>query len=270
MSFKVLDDEFIAINSIYPSCFESLDSNAKIYTLKIPKKPYYIILRFPETYPYEKPYIMESRNVEKSIVRDILAQIPYGDVCIFELIKCLEEEEFLQKNFNTLNDCNININISPTLDFISKENNEKRINQNEIPWIVSDVLISKKSRFIGRMLEVNSLDMVYVALKSLQHEKSLLNATHNIWAYRLIEKNDKIIYDSNDDGEKGAGSNLSCLLYSMGVKNVLVVVSRWHGGINLGPSRFKLINSSAKAALLLGISVNKSEKDKVHKKKNGT
>lgn len=43
------------------------------------------------------------------------------------------------------------------------------------------------------MVEVNSLDMVYIAIKSLQHEKSLMNATHNIWAYRLIGKNDKII-----------------------------------------------------------------------------
>ncbi|QSL66236.1 hypothetical protein MERGE_000611 [Pneumocystis wakefieldiae] len=264
----VLDDEFIAINSIYPSCFELLDNNAKIYSLKIPKKPYYIILQFPETYPYEKPHIIESRNIEKSTIKDILAQIPSGDVCIFELIKCLEEEESFQKKFYPLNNSKVDINIS-SLDLTSEEDNEKRICQNQIPWIVSDVLISKKSKFVGRMVEVNSLDMVYIAIKSLQHEKSLMNATHNIWAYRLIGKNDKIICDSNDDGEKGAGSNLSRLLYSMDVKNVLVVVSRWHGGINLGPSRFKLINSSAKAALLLGISINnKTEKDKVHKKKN--
>ncbi|KTW25792.1 hypothetical protein T552_03405 [Pneumocystis carinii B80] len=266
MSFKVLDDEFVAINSIYPSCFKFLDGNAKIYSLKIPKKPYYIVLQFPETYPYEKPYIIESKNIEKSIVKNILAQIPYGDVCIFELIRYLEEE-LSQKDFNTLNDYKVDINISSTLDFASKEDNEKHNYQNEIPWIISDPLVSKKSKFIGRMVKVNSLDMVYAALKSLQYEKSLANATHNIWAYRL-EKNDKIIYDNDDDGEKGAGSNLSHLLDSMDVRNVLVVVTRWYGGINLGPSRFKLINSSAKAALLLGNSVNnKSENDKVYKKK---
>lgn len=100
MSFKVLDDEFIAINSIYPSCFELLDNNAKIYSLKIPKKPYYIILQFPETYPYEKPHIIESRNIEKSTIKDILAQIPSGDVdtVILEIVKGVYNTRFVFSN----------------------------------------------------------------------------------------------------------------------------------------------------------------------------
>ncbi len=32
------------------------------------------------------------------------------------------------------------------------------------------------------------------------------------------------------------------------VRNVVVVVSRWYGGIQLGPDRFKHINNSARCA----------------------
>ena len=35
----------------------------------------------------------------------------------------------------------------------------------------------------------------------------------------------------------------------MGVEGVLVVVTRWFGGVLLGPSRFKCINNSARSLL---------------------
>ncbi|KAG5438466.1 hypothetical protein PCANB_002569 [Pneumocystis canis] len=238
--------------SIYPSCFILLDNNTKTYILKISDKPYSIILKFPKTYPFEKPSIVKCTNIEKIVVEEILAQIP-------------SERESIQKKVNSLDD-RININTC-VLDSFEKNKKESLL-QNEIPWIISETFTFKKSKFIGRVLEVKSLNMVHTALQSLQYEKSIANATHNIWAYRLIAEN-----DNDDDGEKGAGSNLSHLLHSMDVKNVLVVVSRWYGGINLGPDRFKLINSSAKAALFLGkftkeIKIKKKDKNLKKEKKS--
>lgn len=32
----------------------------------------------------------------------------------------------------------------------------------------------------------------------------------------------------------------------MDVRDVLVVVSRWYGGVHLGPDRFRLINNAAR------------------------
>ncbi|KAG5519501.1 hypothetical protein PMAC_002129 [Pneumocystis sp. 'macacae'] len=265
MSSQTLDEEFAAINSIYPSCFMSLDNNAKIYILKLPRKPYSIILKFSETYPFEKPCIMQSKNIEKSIIEKVIAKIPSGNGCIFELINFLEDLDLVQKNFNDANNSKANMETSNALSTSFEKNEKKIIFQNIMPWVVSEVLTLKKSKFIGRMLEIKSLDMIYRALESLQYEKSLENATHNIWAYRLIKENGEIISDNDDDGEKGAGLNLSYLLLSMDVKNVLLVVSRWYGGINLGPDRFKLINSCAKAALFLG---NAIENFKIKKNKN--
>lgn len=55
--------------------------------------------------------------------------------------------------------------------------------------------------------------------------------------------------DCDDDGENAAGGRLLHLLELLDVKNVVVVVSRWYGGIQLGPKRFKIINNVARRAL---------------------
>ncbi|RSH90273.1 eIF2 kinase Gcn2p negative regulator [Saitozyma podzolica] len=58
--------------------------------------------------------------------------------------------------------------------------------------------------------------------------------------------------DCDDDGETAAGSRLAHLLEILEVENVLVVVTRWFGGIHLGPDRFKHINQVGRDALEVG------------------
>lgn len=80
--------------------------------------------------------------------------------------------------------------------------------------------------------------------------------------------------DNDDDGETAAGGRLAHLLQilvrfsfcwvtifetftrlhsvSQEVNNVLVIVTRYFGGIHLGPDRFKHINQAARNALDLG------------------
>ena len=55
--------------------------------------------------------------------------------------------------------------------------------------------------------------------------------------------------DNDNDGETAAGSRLAHLLQTKGCENVIVVVSRWFGGVHLGPQRFKLINNVARYVL---------------------
>lgn len=43
--------------------------------------------------------------------------------------------------------------------------------------------------------------------------------------------------DNDDDGEAAAGGRIAHLMQLMEVVNVLVVVSRWYGGVKLGPDR---------------------------------
>ena len=39
------------------------------------------------------------------------------------------------------------------------------------------------------------------------------------------------------------------LLEVLAIENVLVVVTRWYGGVHLGPDRFKHINNAARDVL---------------------
>ena len=57
------------------------------------------------------------------------------------------------------------------------------------------------------------------------------DATHNCWAYRLGEE-----YRSSDDGEPAgtAGRPILAAIDGQGYDRVVVVVTRWYGGIKLG------------------------------------
>jgi putative IMPACT (imprinted ancient) family translation regulator len=56
-------------------------------------------------------------------------------------------------------------------------------------------------------------------------------------AFRIVQPNGVAQQDNNDDGETAAGSRLAHLLQVMDVKCACVVVSRWYGGVKLGPDR---------------------------------
>ena len=86
--------------------------------------------------------------------------------------------------------------------------------------------------------------------KYLLSQKKIKKATHNISAYRFLDKKSQEIFeDYDDDGEDDAGIRLLGIIQKMKVNNVLVVVSRWFGGILLHHDRFKHINDVAKILL---------------------
>ncbi|XP_046684346.1 protein IMPACT-B-like [Homalodisca vitripennis] len=53
----------------------------------------------------------------------------------------------------------------------------------------------------------------------------------------------------DDDRENSARRRLLHLLQTTGVITVMEVVSRWRGGVNIGPDRFRHINSVARQVL---------------------
>ena len=82
-------------------------------------------------------------------------------------------------------------------------------------------------------------------------KKKYLKATHNIYAYRLKTQDNKIIEQKKDDGETGAGIRILNLLQKNESINILIIVTRWYGGIHLGSDRFKHIVNAAKEVLEL-------------------
>ncbi|CAL8470948.1 g10490 [Coccomyxa elongata] len=108
----------------------------------------------------------------------------------------------------------------------------------------------RKSTFQAHVAPVRSLEEVEAVMSALLTNNKLQRATHNIMAYR-IHLPDRVTHlqDYDDDGETAAGSRLLKLLTIVGAENVLVVVSRWFGGVLLGPARFTHINNAARAIL---------------------
>jgi len=103
------------------------------------------------------------------------------------------------------------------------------------------------------VLRVTSTNEVTEALEFLfdTYNPKLQKATHNMYAYRIASKDGiGVIQDNDDDGETAAGGRLAHLLQILDVTDVLVVVSRWYGGVKLGSDRFKHINNAARSALI--------------------
>ena len=106
----------------------------------------------------------------------------------------------------------------------------------------------KKSKFIASSAPINSVEEAkeFVARISNSHKK----ATHNVFAYRILEKNG-INQNADDDGEPShtAGDPILYVLEKQNVVNTVVVVTRYYGGIKLGKGG--LIRAYSKTALEL-------------------
>lgn len=104
---------------------------------------------------------------------------------------------------------------------------------------------------IAHVSSVHCIEHVqWVLAELLFNDKKVARASHNMFAYRFTKQDGTSVSDNDDDGEKGSGAKLASLLSLSKVENVLVIVSRWYGGIHLGPARFKHIASVARDGLV--------------------
>ncbi|XP_051550696.1 protein IMPACT-B-like [Myxocyprinus asiaticus] len=122
----------------------------------------------------------------------------------------------------------------------------------ELPPIKhGEPITDRRSTFQPHLAPVVTPKQVQLVLNKLYENKKIASATHNIYAYRIYcEDKNSFLQDCEDDGETAAGGRLLHLLQILDVRNVLVVVSRWYGGILLGPDRFKHINNCARNILI--------------------
>jgi len=85
----------------------------------------------------------------------------------------------------------------------------------------------KKSRFLALAAPAESTEQAQAFLREVSDPA----ATHNCWAWRIGQD-----YRFNDDGEPGgtAGRPILQAIEGQGIDRVMVVVTRWYGGIKLG------------------------------------
>lgn len=121
-------------------------------------------------------------------------------------------------------------------------------------------IVEKKSKFIANLIYVDSIQDAENIIKDIK--KKYFDARHNCIAYRIVE-NEKIVERSSDDGEPSgtAGAPMLTILQKNNLANVLVIVTRYFGGILLGTgglvrayseSTIKAIEEADKVEMILG------------------
>lgn len=128
--------------------------------------------------------------------------------------------------------------------------------QPEVEWMqLHHVIVDRGSRYSATLCRVESLEDVKRMMNRIRKEKRYKTATHNSYAYRMTEST-RILDGKQDDGETGAGMAILRVLHRNNMVNVLVVITRWFGGIKLHGDRFKHIVDATQEIL------DRSEKEK--------
>ena len=92
----------------------------------------------------------------------------------------------------------------------------------------------KRSKFLAFSHHVETVDQIKSILS--EYRKKYYDARHVCYAYVL--GNDRVDFRSNDDGEPSstAGKPILGQINSKELTNILIIVVRYYGGVNLGTS----------------------------------
>ncbi|CAD5117633.1 DgyrCDS6387 [Dimorphilus gyrociliatus] len=208
-----------------------------------------LYVNLPEEYPSSCPPTYEiSKNKGDCIlylwidkVKSFFEELQQNDLMSLKIDDSIKNDDLQTVAKNDL-DCEKNIQPCPEI-------------------FHGEPFTERKSTFQAHIAEIRDVHQVSLVVQTLRQNKKIDNATHNMFAYRLRRDDGVLVSDCDDDGETHAGSRLLHLLEVMKVVNLIVIVTRWYGGIHLGPDRFKHINNAARFLLeSLGFDKSKVEK----------
>ncbi|KAM5222121.1 protein IMPACT [Ctenodactylus gundi] len=284
------NDEIEAMAAIYGDEWVIVDASARTFCIRInvdkeePERTLCLQVMLPKEYPDTAPPIYKLKaswleeqervdlsnsleeiyiqNIGESIlylwvekIREVLRQKiqmtqPESPIHITpDVEEKTEEEDTDECEDSLISECQSE-NPDAALDFDISEHQPEI--EEELPPIDHGIPITdRRSTFQAHLAPVVYPRQVKMVLAKLYENKKIASATHNIYAYRIYcEDRRTFLQDSEDDGETAAGGRLLHLMEILNVKNVMVVVSRWYGGILLGPDRFKHINNCARNILV--------------------
>ncbi|KAK5015896.1 hypothetical protein LTR60_002663 [Cryomyces antarcticus] len=231
-----LTDEFTSINSIYDATtLELVSTEPTICALQLPSQfTISIRLEFPLDYPDAPPSVLGTQNAGDEgtkkgagkrladLARDVLARVYRpGEPCIFDLLGEVGEE--LQRVEEAKHDEQAagqedNPDYADGLQEGTVANHDRALASSDDlphltpPWTVSPTVTEKRSMFIAHVAPVTSPAQA----------KS---------AWRIHGTDDTVYQDCDDDGETAAGGRVLHLMQLMDVWDVVVVVTRWYGGV---------------------------------------
>ena len=92
--------------------------------------------------------------------------------------------------------------------------------------------VIKKSKFLGSAAPVQDVLQAKEFVKEVS--KNFKDANHNAFAYSVGIKEEFFAFSDNGEPLKSAGYPIYCTIKGLGITSVVVVVTRYFGGIKLG------------------------------------
>lgn len=95
-------------------------------------------------------------------------------------------------------------------------------------------IVEKKSRFIANSCHIESKEEAEEKINLIK--KKYYDAKHNCFSFSIVDKDGNLLEKSSDDGEPygTAGAPILNVIRKNNLNNVLIVVTRYFGGILLG------------------------------------
>ena len=268
-------DEIEALTAIYGEALQ-FDENARRLFITLvdedsdEKRSLELEVQLTDDYPangspvisLSAPFMSrECKNRLLSQLKQILDENP-GEPVIYQWIE--RTRTFLREDSTTM------MNSEPqtqTLAAVKTDVSESSSTEafSSVPICHGEPLVDRKSVFQAHVARVTDVKQAKKVISELKGDKKLSTATHNISAYRISGgPHGTCFQDCDDDGENQAGSRLLHLLQILDISDIVIVVSRWFGGIQLGPDRFKHINHVARDLIskcgLLRVTVSNDKK----------
>ncbi|GMR31035.1 hypothetical protein PMAYCL1PPCAC_01230 [Pristionchus mayeri] len=246
-------EELAAIEAIYPDYFHLIEVNK--VSLRFDDKIRLDVL-FPPDYPSQSPpkytlscpqLLMGQRNrlssqLDESYLENIGCPILFVWIgVVTEFLQEIEQEP-ADSSFDSPPESieGGSLTAAPEDTVVDRSTDECP------PIHTGEIFLDRKSTFQAHIARVNSREEVQRVLTELKRNNKIARATHNMYAYRVRTEKDGQMFqmdDCEDDGEHGASPKMMQILRSMKANGLIVVVTRWYGGIHLGPDRFRHINN---------------------------
>lgn len=113
-------------------------------------------------------------------------------------------------------------------------------------YVFKDIIIDRKSKYTVVWTNVSSKEDILAFLKELLRDNYYRKATHNTYAYRILQKNWSILEWKNDDWETWAWMCILRELQRAWYVNILLIVTRYFWWIKLQADRFKNVINCCK------------------------
>ena len=106
------------------------------------------------------------------------------------------------------------------------------------------IISDRGSRYAVSGAPCTGAEQAAALIAALKGDKRFARATHNSWGLIVAEGPIK-----GDDGESGAGMVILRMLERAGLRDHLIVVTRWYGGKPLGGDRFRHVQDAVRIYL---------------------